>query len=64
MKERPRRRWEDIIKRVFNKYALKVWTGFIWLRMGCSGLHKGWGSIDYVIDYQLLKRYCCCVRCQ
>jgi hypothetical protein len=33
-----RRRWERIIlKRILTKQVLRVWTGFIWLRMGKSG---------------------------
>jgi hypothetical protein len=28
---RPRHRWED------KKYSVKVWTGFIWLRIRISG---------------------------
>jgi hypothetical protein len=41
--KRPRgrstRRWEDIIRLDLRKMGGKVWTGFIWLRIGtCSGL--------------------------
>jgi len=33
---RPRHRWEDNIK-VDLKLCVRMWTGFIWLRIGCSG---------------------------
>jgi hypothetical protein len=31
-----RRRWEEHIKIIFNKYHGKTWSGFIWLRIGTS----------------------------
>jgi hypothetical protein len=34
---RPRRRWEDNIRMVLRKYGGKLWTGYIWLRIGTSG---------------------------
>jgi hypothetical protein len=34
---RPRRRWRIIFIWVFEKQGGKVWTGFIWLRIGTSG---------------------------
>jgi len=36
--ERPRRRWENNIKRNFRKWDVEVWTGSSWLKIGaCSG---------------------------
>jgi hypothetical protein len=29
--------WRIILKSVLNKYYGRVWTGFIWLRIGISG---------------------------
>jgi len=34
---RPRRRWEDNIRMDLGKWSGKVWTGFIWFRIGTSG---------------------------
>jgi hypothetical protein len=34
---RPRRRWKDNIRMDLREYGTKVWTGFIWLRIGNSG---------------------------
>jgi hypothetical protein len=34
---RLRRRSEEYIKMIFNKYHGKSWSGFIWLRTGTSG---------------------------
>jgi hypothetical protein len=34
--EKPRRRFQDNIKVVTGKEDLKVWTGFIWLRIRSS----------------------------
>jgi hypothetical protein len=34
---RPRRRWEDIIKWILEKWDEVVWTGLTWLRIGTSG---------------------------
>jgi hypothetical protein len=31
---RPRSRWEDNIKMNRKEIEMKVWTGFIWLRIG------------------------------
>jgi hypothetical protein len=36
---RPRRRYEDIIKKDIRKIDGVVWTGFIWLEMGTSDGH-------------------------
>jgi hypothetical protein len=33
---KPRRRWEDNIKWILEKWDGVVWTGFIWLRRGIS----------------------------
>jgi hypothetical protein len=30
--------WEIILEYIVGKFGEKVWTGFIWLRMGTSGL--------------------------
>jgi hypothetical protein len=32
--ERPRRRWEDIIKINLKHIGYEAWTGFIWLTIG------------------------------
>jgi hypothetical protein len=34
---RPRRRWEDNIVMILEKYGGDVWTGFRWLRTGTGG---------------------------
>jgi hypothetical protein len=34
---RPRCRWEDNIEMLLNKWG-RVWIGFLWLRIGVSGL--------------------------
>jgi hypothetical protein len=34
---RPRYRWEDIMKMDIRKYGLRVWVGFIWLRIVTGG---------------------------
>jgi hypothetical protein len=42
---RLRCRWEDILKCILRKYGVKVWTDFIWLRMGTGVMlhfHKRW----------------------
>jgi hypothetical protein len=36
---RPRRRWEDNIKRIFRKLEGVVGTGWSWLRVGTGGGH-------------------------
>jgi hypothetical protein len=35
---RTRRRWEGNTKRILGKYGGNIWTGYIWLRMGTSGM--------------------------
>jgi hypothetical protein len=37
--ERPRRRWEDIIKMDLQEVGCELWTGLIWLRIGTGGGH-------------------------
>jgi len=38
--ERPRRKWEDLILRmIFRKWDVGVWTGSSWLRIGTAGEH-------------------------
>jgi hypothetical protein len=34
---RPRGRWEDDIRNDPREICWKVWTGYIWLRIGASG---------------------------
>jgi hypothetical protein len=34
---RPRRRWEDNMKRIFKKWDGGAWSGLIWLRVGTGG---------------------------
>jgi hypothetical protein len=34
---RPRHRWEDNIKRIFERLGVGVRTGLIWLRIGTGG---------------------------
>jgi hypothetical protein len=29
--------WHDNIKRILKKYVGKLWTAFIWLRLGSNG---------------------------
>jgi len=36
---RPRRRWEDNIKKGLQEVGCGVWTGTIWLRIGTGGGH-------------------------
>jgi len=36
---RPRHRWEDILRWVFRKWDVGVWTGSIWLSTGTDGRH-------------------------
>jgi hypothetical protein len=36
--ERPRHRWDDNIKMDLKEGGWEVWTGFIWLRIGTSGV--------------------------
>jgi hypothetical protein len=35
--ERQRRRWEDGIKMDLREIGWKVWSGFIWFRIGTVG---------------------------
>jgi hypothetical protein len=35
--ERPRRRWEDGIKRYLREIDWGVWSGVVWLRIGTVG---------------------------
>jgi hypothetical protein len=35
--ERPRRRWEDGIRVDLREIGWRVWSGFVWLRMGTVG---------------------------
>jgi hypothetical protein len=34
---RPRRRWEKILKSIFEKMDGRAWTGLTWLRIGANG---------------------------
>jgi hypothetical protein len=34
---RPRHRWKDEIRMYIREIGWKVWTGFVWLRVGSSG---------------------------
>jgi hypothetical protein len=36
---RPRRRWEDDIRRIFRKWDVGAWTGSSWLKRGTGGGH-------------------------
>ena len=36
---RPRRRWEDCIKRDLQEVGCGVWTGSSWLKIGTGGGH-------------------------
>jgi len=36
---RPRRRWEIILRYIFRKWDVGVWTGSSWLRIGTGGWH-------------------------
>ena len=36
---RPRNRWEDILRWIFRKKDVGVWTGSSWLRIGTRGRH-------------------------
>jgi hypothetical protein len=33
---RPRHIWEDNIKMNIKKWGVRLWTGFVWLRIGTS----------------------------
>jgi hypothetical protein len=34
---RPRCRWQIILEWILERYSGKMWTGFIWFRIGTSG---------------------------
>jgi hypothetical protein len=36
---RPRRRWEDILRRIFGKWDVGVWSGLSWLRIETGAGH-------------------------
>ena len=36
---RPRHRWDDILRWIFRKWDVGVWTRLIWLRKGTDGRH-------------------------
>jgi len=36
---RPRHRWEEILRWIFRKWNVVVWTGSSWLRIGTGGGH-------------------------
>jgi len=36
---RPRHRWEIILRWVFRKWDVGLWTGLSWLRIGTGGRH-------------------------
>jgi hypothetical protein len=36
---RPRRRWEDLLRWIFRKWDVGVWTGSGWLRIRTGGGH-------------------------
>jgi len=36
---RPRRRWAIILRRIFRKWDVGVWTGSSWLRIGTGVGH-------------------------
>jgi len=36
---RPRRRWRIILRWIFKKWDMGVWTGSSWLRIGTGGGH-------------------------
>jgi hypothetical protein len=37
--EKPRRRWEIIVRWIFRKWDVRVWTGSSWLRTRTGGGH-------------------------
>jgi hypothetical protein len=37
VKGMPLQRWKDNISRILEKKGVRVWTEFIWLRIGISG---------------------------
>jgi len=36
---RPRLRWGIILRWIFGKWDVGIWTGLIWLRIGTGGGH-------------------------
>jgi hypothetical protein len=46
---RHRCRWEDNIKWILGTLGGKVWTGFIWLRIGTSG----WDLVNLVTNLRV-----------
>jgi len=36
---RPRHSWEEILRWIFKKWDVEVWTGLSWLRIGTGGEH-------------------------
>jgi len=36
---RPRSRWEEILRWIFRKWVVGVWTGSSWLRIGTGSGH-------------------------
>jgi hypothetical protein len=36
---RPRHSWEEILRWIFRKWDLEVWTELSWLRIGTGGEH-------------------------
>ena len=49
---RPSRRWSLILKWILRKQGRKMWTSFIWLRIGIGGVLFGQGN-----DIS------CCIKC-
>jgi hypothetical protein len=37
--ERPRRRWVEIIRRIFRKWDVGIWTELSWLKIETDGGH-------------------------
>jgi hypothetical protein len=61
---RPRRRWRTILEWNLRKQGGKVWTGFIWFRIGTSSGYESSSSLkggefpDYLIKYLLTESMC------
>jgi len=36
---RPRRKWEIILRGIFMKWDVGIWTGSSWLKIGTGGGH-------------------------
>jgi hypothetical protein len=34
---RPRREWENNIRMELREYGMKMWNGFVWIRVATSG---------------------------